>query len=448
MGRTLITNGTILTMNQTRDQIRGDVLIENRRIVAVGDVSSEMKNGIASSIDDVIDATDQIVMPGLIQGHIHLCQTLFRGLADDMELLDWLRDRIWPLEAAHTKDSLYLSAMLGCAELIRGGTTCIVDMATVRNTESVFRAIHQTGIRAICGKAMMDWGTGVPAALLESTAESLRASHELCERWHGQDDNRIQYAYMPRFAVSCSDQLLRSVAELARKDSIRIHTHAAENPDEVNLVLQERGDRNVVYLAKAGLIGPHVSFAHCIWLQKEEIDILAQTGSAVVHCPSSNLKLASGIAPIPTYLARGVRVALGSDGAACANNLNGFLEMRLAALIHKVASGAKAMPAAKVLAMATIEGAEAFGLEKEIGSIEPGKRADLILINPQKSHNQPAGSNLAGQIVYSLQAADVEMVMIDGRIVFQSGILQTIDEGLIRDQAQAALRQLLPVLGT
>jgi len=272
--RILIRNGTLVTMNQERAIIRGDLVIEGRRITSITPQSqSEPLTSVPagkfnSNQELIIDATGKIVLPGFVQTHVHLCQTLFRGQADDLELLDWLQKRIWPLEAAHNPESLYYSAMLGCAELFRGGTTCIMDMETVRYTESAIQAILENGMRAVTGKVMMDCGQGVPAGLKENGSDSIRESINLLEKWHGRDEGRIRYAFQPRFAVSCTDHLLREIAGQAANYGVMIHTHASESRAEVDLILRERGERNVIYLHKLGLTGPNLLLAHCIWLDE------------------------------------------------------------------------------------------------------------------------------------------------------------------------------------
>ncbi|NLK52289.1 MAG: 5'-deoxyadenosine deaminase [Syntrophomonadaceae bacterium] len=442
MRKILIRGGILVTMNQKEEIIEGDLVICGKRIAAIiprapsnrANAQSTLKEADTASspthYDQVIDATGKAVLPGLIQTHVHLCQTLFRGQADDLELLDWLRRRIWPLEAAHNEESLYYSAMLGCAELFRGGTTCILDMETVHHTDAAIQSLLENGMRAVTGKVMMDHhGADIPPGLQENTTTSLQESIKLLEKWHGQDDGRIRYAFSPRFAVSCTDRLLREVARLASEYGVMIHTHASENRSEVDLILRERGERNVLYLHKIGLTGPNLLLAHCIWLDPAEMQVLQETGTRVAHCPSSNLKLASGIAPVPELLSRGISVSLGADGAPCGNNLDMFMEMRLAALLHKVSYGPTAMPAAQVLKMATIEGARALGLAAEIGSLEVGKRADLILVNLDQLHQAPStGVDLVSRLVYATRASDVETTVIDGRIVMHQRKLLTINE--------------------
>jgi len=432
----LIKNATIVTMNDKRDVITGNLLIEENKIAALGDVQG--------TADVVIDASGKVVIPGLIQTHVHLCQTLFRGQADDLELLDWLRQRIWPLEGAHDPESLYYSVLLSCGELFKGGTTAIVDMETVHHTDSAIEGIAKAGIRAVTGKCMMDYGDDVPATLMENTADSIAESVRLCEKWHGKANGRIQYAFTPRFVVSCSEDLLLEVRDLAKKYGVKVHTHASENRGEIELVQQDRGMRNVVYLDKIGLTGPDLLLAHCIWLDETEMDIIAKTQTKVVHCPSSNLKLASGIAKIPELIKRGARVSLGADGAPCNNNLDQFVEMRLAALIQKPIYGPTVMPAEEVFALATVEGAKAMGLEKEIGSLEVGKKADLAIVDLDNLHSYPLAPNMNiySQLVYQAKSSDVVTTIVDGEIVMEDRVLKTIDEAEVKTKVNEAIKRV------
>ena len=434
-GSTLIRNAVIVTMNQKREVLRGDLLLAGDRISSIGQVEAKA--------DRVIDARGQVVIPGLIQAHVHLCQTLFRGQANDLELLDWLNTRILPLEGAHDPDSIYCSALLGIGEMFQNGTTSIIDMETVHYTEAAFQAIVESGIRAVTGKCMIDRGSGVPESLIEKTADSLQKSVDLLERWHGRADGRLHYAFTPRFAISCSEPLLIEVRSLARQYGVRIHTHASENQTEVALIRSEQGMGNVAYLHHLGLTGSNLVLAHCIWVSDEEMDMLAQSCTNVVHCPSSNIKLASGIAPIPDMLARKTHVSLGADGAPCNNNMDPFMEMRLAALIHKPRCGPTSMPAREVLELATLGGAQAMGLAKEIGSLEVGKKADLALISLEGIHCAPRDdSDIYGQLVYQAKASDVTLTMVDGRIVYENGLLTTMDQESIISQARHNLNRI------
>ena len=407
----LIKNGLIVTCDADGTVIRGDLLIEADRILAIGE---------AISHDDavVFDATPYIVIPGLIQTHIHLCQTLFRNLADDLPLLDWLQHRIWPFEGAHTPDTLRLSAQLGICELLMGGTTTIMDMGTVHNMDAVFEEITYSGIRGFSGKAMMD-EKNTPAELHETTGDAIDKSLALLERWHNTSDGRVRYAFAPRFLLSCTRELLKETAQLADKYNVPFHTHAAESEAEVRIIQDKYGERSLNVLDSFGITGPHNCIAHCIWLDHTEKEILKQNQIKVLHCPSSNLKLGSGIAPVPEYLEMGITVSLGADGAPCNNNLDQFTEMRTAALIQKPKYGPEAMDAETVFRMATIEGARTLGIEDITGSLEIGKKADITFIRNNRIPSIPF-ENIYSKLVYSTNTAAVEQVMVDGEWVVKN----------------------------
>jgi len=435
----LLKGATVVTLDAASRIFTGDVLVEQGRI-------AQMAESLNTHADTIIDAHGRALLPGFVQTHVHLCQSLFRGAADDLALIDWLRKRIWPMEAAHTTASLAASARLGIAEMIRGGTTSALTMETVNHTEAVFKAVEETGFRATVGKCMMDKGEGVPDALCEQTDDSIRQSLALLDVWHGRAEGRIRYCFAPRFAISCTRELLERVAQLARERGVMVHTHASENTDEIAMVERDTGRRNIEYLNDLGLAAPHVLLAHCVHLNDAEIDILSATGTHVAHCPSSNLKLGSGLAPVTEMMARGISVTLGADGAPCNNRLDMLTEMRTAALVQKARRGPEALPALTVLRMATIDGARALGLGDEIGSIETGKRADLILLNLDRLHLTPC-PDVVSTIVYAAQSSDVETVLIDGRVLLHDGRLTMMDEREVMQTARAEAAQIFSTVG-
>ena len=435
MGSVLFRNAVILTMDDRLTVLPGDVSVRDGRIAAVGKVPE-------APHDTVVDAGGGYLLPGFVQTHVHLCQTLFRGFADDLPLLEWLRTRIWPLEAAHSPSTLRASVRLSAAELLRSGTTSLLTMETVHDTDVVFETLAELGMRATVGKCMMDSDRDVPPRLQERTQASIDESLALKKRWHGAAGGRLRAAFAPRFAVSCSRELLEAVAALAASEDALVHTHASENRDEVEVVRRLSGGfSNLEYLADTGLATSRLCTAHCVWVTESEQALLAERDVKVLHCPGSNLKLGSGIAPIPEMRQRGICVSLGADGAACNNHLDMFGEMRLAATLQAMRLAPGALPARDVVWMATREGARTLGLEAEIGSIEPGKRADLILVDRDRPHLAPDPDPWSA-LVYSARGTDVRTVLVDGEVLVDDFALAREDAGEVAAAARTAATEL------
>lgn len=406
----LVRGGTLVTCDAADRVVEGDLLVRDGRIVAMGE-------GAADAVRPpcrVLDARGAAVIPGFVQAHVHLVQVLFRGMADDLPLLQWLRERIWPLEAAHDERSLRASAELGLLELVRGGTTSILDMGTTHGHEVVLDAIDASGLRARSGKAMMDLGDGVPARLCETTRESLREAEAHAKAY--RDHPRIRVAFAPRFVLSCSESLVRQTAAMATELELLVHTHAAEHAEERDAVIRLLGDTDVKVLARWGVQGPRAVLAHGVQLDDEEAREVAAAGTRVVHCPSANLKLGSGIARIDALRRAGVVVGLGADGAPCNNNLDAFAEMRHMALLAKVRSGTSTLPAREALRIATIEGAKVLGIDDRVGSLELGKEADLAVVDLGGPHAEPGG-DVFGRLVYACKSSDVRHVVVAGQLL-------------------------------
>ena len=436
----VIRGGTVVTSDARRTILKNaSIVIKDSRIA---NINSDSSVNVANT-SEVIDAQSFVIIPGFIQTHLHLCQTLFRGLADDLQLLDWLQTKIFPFEAAHDDHSMYCSAMLGIAELIRSGTTTILDMGSINHEEEVIRAIGETGLRAFVGKAMMDMNDTYPK-LKESTNDSIQSTRELAERWHRSYDGRIRYAAAPRFVLSCSDTLLHNTREMIESfDGVLLHTHASENLSEIQVVRERCKMENLEFLNHLGLLSSRACLAHCIHLTEAEIDILQRTQTNVAHCPSSNLKLGSGIAKIPYLMSRKINVALGADGAPCNNTIDMFQEMRLASLLQKPIHGSTSMPAQTVFTMATMGGARALGMEREIGSIEIGKKADLVLLNLDNVWNPVGDDNVYSSIVYSAGPENVDSVMIDGKWVYRKKEFVGMNVENVMQTSRHELKQLL-----
>jgi 5-methylthioadenosine/S-adenosylhomocysteine deaminase len=437
---TLIRNAAILTMNDRMEVVSGAVSVRNGRIVSVGTES-------AGPHDTTLDAAGSFLLPGFVQTHLHLCQTLFRGYADDLRLMDWLRTRIWPMEAAHTPPSLRAAARLACLELLRGGTTSILTMETVHDTDAVIEATAETGIRATLGKCLMDETTAdAPARLRENGRQALDESLALYRRYHGTSNGRIRVALAPRFALSCSRELLEAIAAVSARDGTLVHTHASEQLEEIGMVRAATGRGNIEYFDTVGLASPRLSVAHCVWVDDDEQGRLAARDVKVTHCPSSNLKLGSGIAPVPDLRARGICVSLGADGAACSNHLDMFGEMRLAATLQAMRRGPGSLSARDALWMATRDGARALGLEADIGSIEAGKKADLILIDAAPAHLAPAPDPFSA-IVYAARPTDVSLTMVDGHILVRNQVAEQLDATVIAQVARSEAAALVKRAG-
>ncbi len=416
--RTLITGGSVVTCNASNQVVNGDLLVVDDTIVAIGKAAAEQAR--AGGITRVIDATGCAVIPGFVQAHVHLCQTLFRGMADDMPLLEWLKTRIWPLEAAHDEESLSASAELGLSEMMIAGTTTILDMGTVHGYDAVMQACDESGIRAFGGKAMMDAGVGVPKRLKETCAASLRESDALLKRWQGRAAGRLGYAYAPRFILSCSEALFRGVSERSRENGALLHSHVAEHPNEREAVKKLLGDDDIAILRKWGFFGKRTVLAHGVQLRDDEAKRVAKDGTRIVHCPSANLKLGSGIARIAELDEAGVQLALGADGAPCNNNMDPWMELRHAALLAKSRSGTTKLPASRAFRLATIDGAKALGIDRVTGSLEPGKKADLAIVNLGDLHAIPGG-DVMSRLVYACTAKDVRFVFASGTMVAKNG---------------------------
>jgi len=429
----ILRNGTIVTMNSGFEVLQGDVRLEGNAIKAIGHLEP-------SAGEEVIDLGGKVVLPGFIQAHVHLSQTIFRNRAENMPLLPWLKERIWPLEARLAEESTRLSAELGIAELLTSGTTSVLTMETVKHTSAVLEAAERSGIRAVVGKAMMDRGDqGHPTELTESAEKSFADLEGLLTNWHGKANDRLRICMAPRFALSVSPELFERIIEFSERNGLRIHTHAAESREETEMIRRETGMGNIEYFDKLGLLGEQLCVAHCVWVNDREIEMLAKTGSHVLHCPTANLKLGSGIARIAEMMEKGVSVAIGADGASCNNTLDIFTEMKLAGLLQKVRLGADALPARDIMALATLGGAAALGQQNTIGSIEIDKKADLVVLDLGKPHSVPGGEDIYSQIVYSARPDNVEQVWVDGKLVVDKGKLQTLNEEDIVARIQAII---------
>lgn len=442
MNKQIIIPREIVTADQKDTILRNHIIIIEDGIIEAIEPADKFDFENYKGI--VHEYPDLTLIPGFVQTHIHLCQTLFRGLADDLQLLDWLQFKIFPYENAHNKSSLRSSAQLGLHELQTGGTTTILDMGTVNHQEVVFEELLSSGMRAVAGKCMID-RNDLFESFKESTEDSLKSSYELAKAFHNKSD-KIKYGFAPRFVLSCSEELLKETHSMQQDfEGAIFHTHSSENKNEVEEVRRLTGKENIEYFNHIGVLDDHTVLAHCIHLNDQEVHTLKTRGGRVSHCPSSNMKLGSGIANIPRYLREGISVSLGADGAPCNNNLSIFQEMRLASLMQKPIHGATSMDAKTVFRLSNIEGAKALNLESEIGSIEPGKKADLVLMNLEGSHHPSANDNesIYSSIVYSARQNDVRGVLIGGEWIVRNGEHLFYDESEITGNAKSELKNLL-----
>lgn len=406
----LIKNGLVLTMDKRRR------ILKNTSVGITGGKITDIREDITGEADFVIDAENKIVMPGLINAHTHLPMTLFRGVADDLPLEKWLNEEIWPIERQLEAKHVYAGSLLGCLEMIQSGTTCFNDMYFFM--DGVARSIEESGIRGCISHAMFDFGdTSKIKEMLKHGRENLKKYRK----------GLVRAFVGPHAPYTCSEELLLKAKKLADKHQTMVHIHIAESEKEVNDSKEQKGAPPFEYLDEIGFLGENVISVHSVWASKKEMGILKKRGVKVVHNPISNMKMANGVAPVPEYVKKGICVSLGTDGAASNNNLDMFEEMKVCALLHKINSmNPSTVPAYKVLEFATINGARALGMENEIGSIEAGKAADVILVNLKRANLTPL-TNPVSHIVYAAKGSDVDTVIVNGRVLMQNRQLRTLD---------------------
>lgn len=424
MSQIWIKNGYVLTMGPSREVYAdGDVLIEDGHVKAVGRVAPEAVRPDA----EIVDAAGKIVMPGFVNTHVHLLQQLGRGLADDVDLLTWLRGRVWPYESSMTTEDAYVSALACCVELIRSGVTTFAE-AGGWDVDAMGQAVAASGLRSVLCRSTMDSGLGLPERWVETTEQCLDRQKELYERWHGQADGRIRYWFGIRTIFNATDELLVRTKALADQYGVGINMHVAEIEDEVQLVKRERGRTTVAHLAHLGVLDRNFLAVHSVWLTDEEVELYRHHQVKVSHNPGAAMKVTLGFAKIPEMLERGICVALGTDGAPSNNHMDIMNDMYLASLIHKGRTlNPKAAPAEQILEMATIQGARALLWDDQIGSLEPGKKADLIILDPMAIGSQPLHDPISG-IVYAMTSRNIESSMCGGRWLMKHREVLTIDE--------------------
>ena len=435
----LVLGGTIVTMDQTRRIIEdGGIAISNGRIVAVGP-RAEIERAYTSR--QRVNAAGKVITPGLINGHTHVPMVLFRGLADDLDLQEWLTKYIFPAEAKNvTEEFVRVGARLGLAEMIRGGTTTYCDMYYFE--DAIADETAKAGVRGVLGETIIDF----PVADNKTNAEGMAYVEKFVARWKGHD--LIVPAIAPHAPYTVSEEHLKAARAFSDRTGAPIVTHISETKREVDDSVKAKGASPVAYLERIGFLNDHVIAAHMVWPQGTDIAILKRRGVGVVHNPQSNMKLASGVAPVPRMLTEKLFIGLGTDGAASNNDLNMWEEMDTVAKLHKVFTGdPKVISAQEAFELATIRGAEALHLGKEIGSLETGKRADLLVID-RDTLNQIPLYNVYSDLVYATKAADVETVIINGRVVMRNRRLLTLNEAAIKSDARTFRDKIIKSLST
>ncbi|MDY9927710.1 amidohydrolase family protein [Methanosarcina sp.] len=427
MADIIIKNAYVLTMDPDAGDLKnGTVVIEDGKITEIGEKTKE-------SAETVIDARGSVVMPGLVNTHTHAAMTLFRGYADDLQLAEWLQGHIWPAEAQLKAEDVYKGSLLACLEMIKSGTTSFADMYFFMDETA--KAVETSGLRASLSHGLIElWNK-------EKGEADLKEGRRFVRAWQGASGGRIKTMYGPHAPNTCSDEFLAKVKEEARRDGAGIHIHVLETEAELLAMKERYGKCSVHLLDDIGFFGPDVLAAHCVWLSDGDIEVLKERGVNVSHNPISNMKLASGIAPVYKMLERGVNVSLGTDGCASNNNLDLFEEMKTAALLHKVNTfSPTALPARQVLKMATVNGGKA--LDKETGMLKAGKKADLIIVDMKKPHLIPC-FDVPSHLVYSARGSDVRTTIVNGKILMDNYRVLVLDEEKVMEEARIAAEELV-----
>lgn len=447
---TVLYSAWVVTMDSDlRVFADGAVVIEADRIKAVG-TSRNILGSYSAQADELIDLHGFWVIPGLINTHVHTSQQLARGIADDVDLLTWLHERIWPFESHMTAEDSFLSTLLCGIELIHSGVTCFAE-AGGQHVAGMARAVETLGIRACLTRSTMDTGEGLPASWAsESTDSCLKAQEDLFKEFHGTAGGRVHIWFGLRQIMNATDNLLLKTKQLADKYTTGIHMHVAEIPYENSIVSETRSVRHgtVTFLNKIGLLGDNLLAAHSVWVDQTEVELMASAAVKVSHCPASNMRML-GFAPIQEMLDQGICVSIGTDGAPSNNRMSLVDEMYLASLIHKGkmvftkgTTDPSAMPAECIFKMATTAGAKAVLQEKDIGSLEVGKKADLVVVNPNLWTMAPINDPIAS-LVYSMRTENIDSVMCNGQWIMRSQKILTVDEAAIIEAAKEASTQIL-----
>lgn len=445
----LIEHGTILTVDDRATVHQpGYLHIQGDRIASLGagDAPAALREDSQTLL---IDARDMAVMPGMVNSHTHLFQTFLRGLADDKPLIEWLRTCIWPVAGNMAGDECRMAAMLGLIENLRSGSTAVIDHqyvhADLRDDDEVIKAAEDVGVRLLLARGWAD--TNYSPMFLESPEQILSETTRLYETYDGSANGRIRIEFGPLIPWGCTDDTMLKTHELAKTWGVGTHIHVAETRGEVEDNLKTRGDRHVEWLARLGILGPDVQLVHSVYLDDHELDLAAESGAVVVHCPVSNMYLASGAARVPAMRSRGIPVALGTDGPGSNNNQDMLELLKTTALLAKVSTlDADVIHPNDVLNMACRGGAFAFGMPDSIGALEPGRKADVVLVDLNSPFAMPV-HNPVSALVYCLNSGAVDTVLVDGRILMKDKQIVVVDEAEVLVEARHACRRLLERAG-
>ncbi len=435
MSDLLIKNAVILTVNTKNEVIKnGGVVITDNIITQVGSMD-RLKDYTA---EEELNAKGMVLMPGFVNTHTHLSMTLFRGVADDVPGINWL-PIIWSIEKNINEDFCYYGALLGCLEMIKSGTTCFADQYWFM--DRVATAVKESGLRADLAQGILELNDP------NKGARELKESVEFASKWNGAVNGRISCRLGTHSIYTCSPSLLQQSREAADKAHVGIHIHVAEAPNEPQMAKEKFGDTSITHLENLGILKNDVLAAHCVYVNDNDMDIMRKTNTSVAHCPSAMMKYGNEIAPVPNLLVKKVTVGLGTDGCGSNNNLDMLEEMRIAALVHKmIKKESTILTIPQMIQMTTIHGAKALGLSKDIGSVEEGKKADLILLDFKQPHLVPY-HHYPSHIVYSAFGSDVNSVIIDGKVILRDRKVLTLDESSIIENAQLAFEELLDIGG-
>lgn len=442
MGTILIENGAVVTVND-KHQVHpaGFVFIEDDLILEVG---AGEPSRAQKKADTRIDASMMAVMPGMVNAHTHLFQTFLRGLADDKPLLSWLETAIWPVARAMTEEDAYVSGLLGFVENIRGGATTVVDHQYIHtepgNDDGICRAADETGLRFKLARGWAD--IDYHPSLMEPAERIISETTRLHERWEVNGNGRTKVEFAPLIPWGCTDETMLRSYELSKRWGAGTHIHVAETQEEIDINLEKRGNRHIDWLAELGVLGPDFQLVHSVWLEDHEIDLVAEADAVIVHCPVSNMYLASGAARVSEMRKKGIRIALATDGPGSNNNQDMLETLKTTALLQKVSTlNAQALLPEDVVWMACRGGAAAYGEPDLIGSLEPGKKADLILVDLNSPLAMPVHRVLSA-IVYNLSARDVDTMIVDGKILMRDKEILVLDENALLERARRTCADL------